>query len=494
MSVLAAVDLGASNGRVLVGRLEDGWLHTAVTGRFPNVPVAVPTGHGSTLHWDVLRLWGGVLDGLRTAAREHGPVRSVAFDSWAVDYGLLDGDGALLGNPVHYRDPRTEGVPERVFAQLPEADLYARTGVQVQPFNTLFQLAAAGGTTALRDAERLLLIPDLLGYWLAGVEVTELTNASTTAMVDVTTRRWSREALDTLTALDGSPVERLLAPLVEPGTVLGVVRPALGTELGLEGAELVAVGSHDTASAVAAVPMSGPGAAYISSGTWSLVGVELTSPVLSEASRAANFTNELGVEGTVRYLRNVAGLWLLQESLRTWEAQGRPQDLTALLAAAASAPGLRCLVDVDDPVFVAPGDMPTRIADVARRGGQEPPPDEAATVRCILDSLALAYRRAVRQAADLSGHPVDVVHVVGGGARNGLLCRLTADATGLPVVAGPAEATALGNLLVQAGATGALPGGLAAVRDVVRASAELVRWEPSAAATAWDRAERDLWG
>ena len=488
-----AVDLGASSGRVLAGHLEGGRLQTQECARFANVPVRVPVGSGGVLHWDVLRLWRGVLDGLRVAGREHGPVRSVGVDTWAVDHGLLDADGALVGNPIHYRDERTAGVPDRVFAHLAPEAMYARTGVQVQPFNTIFQLAAASGSAATGVARRLLMVPDLLGYWLAGVEITELTNASTTGLLDVTTRTWSPEVLAGLTAATGVDLSHLLAPVVEPGRVLGPLRAELASDLGLVGTDLVAVGSHDTASAVAAVPMDPSRSAYISSGTWSLVGVELDAPVLSEASRRANFTNELGVDGTVRYLRNVGGLWLLSESLRTWAERGRPQDFPRLLAAAARVPGLSCVVDVDDPAFVAPGDMPARIADAARRTGQRPPRDEASTVRCILDSLALGYRRAIRQAATLSGRQVDVVHVVGGGSRNELLCRLTADATGLPVVAGPAECTAVGNLLVQAWATGALTGGLPAIREVVAASSEMTRWEPAGDEAAWDAAEHRLW-
>jgi len=417
----------------------------------------------------------------------------VGVDTWAVDHGLLDADGALLGNPVHYRDERTAGVPERVFERMPAAEHYALTGVQVQPFNTIFQLGAAAGTAQLAAARRMLLVPDLLGYWLSGVEVTELTNASTTGLLDAATGGWSEPALAALRAATGADVGALLAPVVAPGRVLGPLRPDLAAELGLGGAELVAVGSHDTASAVAAVPMDPSRAAYISSGTWSLVGVELDAPVLTEASRAANFTNELGVDGTVRYLRNVAGLWLLSESMRAWAAQGRPHHLAELLEAAEHAPSLACVVDVDDPAFTPPGDMPSRIAAAARRTGQRPPPDEATTVRAILDSLALGYRRAIRQASALSGRAVDVVHVVGGGSRNTLLCRLTADATGLPVVAGPVEGTAMGNLLVQAWATGALPGGLPAIREVVVASSDLTRWEPTGSEAAWDAAERILW-
>ena len=484
----AAVDLGASSGRVIVGRLEGGRLRTVEAGRFANAPVAVPEGGRDALHWDVLALWSGITDGLRAAARA-GPVRSVGVDTWAVDYGLLDDDGMLLGNPVHYRDVRTDGVPERFFRALPAADHYAATGVQVQPFDTVFQLVAAAGTAQLAAARRLLLVPDLLTRWLGGPEVVEVTNASTTGLLDAATRRWSEPVLAAASALTGRDVAGLLPPLVEPGTVLGAVRDGLG----LAGAGLVAVGSHDTASAVAAVPMADPGtSAYISSGTWSLVGVELEAPVRTEAGRLANVTNELGVAGTVRYLRNVAGLWLLQESLHAWHDEGRSLDLAALLAATADAPALRTVVDVDDPSLVAPGDMPARIAALASRTGQPVPDEPALVVRCILDSLALAYRRAVHTVAGLAGRDVRTVHVVGGGSRNALLCRLTADATGLPVVAGPAEGTAMGNVLVQAWATGALPGGLPAIREVVAASTRLVRYEPAGGDAAWARAETAL--
>ncbi|MDD9208043.1 rhamnulokinase [Georgenia sp. 10Sc9-8] len=480
----AAVDLGASSGRVIVGHLDDGRLHTEEAARFPNGPVAVPAGEVTTLHWDVLRLLEGTRSGLRTAAREHGPLTGVGLDSWAVDYGLLDDDGALLGNPVHYRDARTEGVPDRVFAHLPAADLYARNGLQVQPFNTVFQLAAAAGTAQLAAARRLLLVPDLLGYWLTGEQVAEVTNASTTGLLDVTTRRWSEEITGTLTAF-GVDAAALLPPLVEPGTVVGPLREDLG-------GRLVAVGTHDTASAVAAVPADQPSFAYISSGTWSLVGLELDAPVLTEASRAANFTNELGLDGTVRYLRNVMGLWLLQECVRTWEEDGERADLPTLLAAARQVPALSCVIDTSDPAFLPPGDMPARIARAASHAGQAPPRNPAETTRCILDSLALGYRRAVRQAAELADRDVDVIHVVGGGVRNALLCQLTADATGLPVVAGPVEGAALGNLLVQARALGDLDGDLAALRAVVAASTETRRYTPAGTTTIWDDAERRL--
>jgi rhamnulokinase len=488
----AAVDLGASNGRVIVGWLDGGRLRTEETSRFANTPVRVPNGAGATLHWDVLALWSGILAGLRAAGRAGG-VRSVGIDSWAVDYGLLDADGVLIGNPVHYRDERTAGVPDRVLSELGAAEHYRRTGVQVQPFNTVFQVVTERGGARAAAARRLLLVPDLLGYWLTGAEVAELTNASTTGLLDVTTRGWSGDVVARVGAMGGLPLADLLGPVVEPGAVVDPVRPGLADELSLPGADLVAVGSHDTASAVAAVPMTSPGAAYISSGTWSLVGVELTQPVLSEAGRAANFTNELGVFGTVRYLRNVAGLWLLQESLRTWREAGDAQDLGRLLAAAADVPARSCVVDVDDPRLAPPGDMPARLAALAREAGQRPPAGPAEVTRCILDSLALAYRRAVRRVGELSGVAVDVVHVVGGGSRNALLCQLTADAVGLPVVAGPAEGTALGNLLVQASTAGVVGGGLPGIREVIAASTDLVRYSPAPGGdAAWDRAIRLL--
>ncbi|HIY42053.1 MAG TPA: rhamnulokinase [Candidatus Nocardiopsis merdipullorum] len=487
----AAVDLGASSGRVITGRIVDGELRTEEAIRFSNGPVALRGRDRRTLYWDVLSLYSGAVSGLRRAAEEHGGLASVGIDSWAVDYGLLDSDGNLLGNPVHYRDARTDGVPEQVFSYLPAEELYQVNGLQVQPFNTLFQLVAATGDAQMAAADALLLIPDLLGYWLTGERVAELTNASTTGLVDVHSRRWAHTCLRLLEERFDVPAGTLLPGLVEPGSVVGTVHTdeSVGAA---SGTPLIAVGSHDTASAVVAVPADTHRFAYISSGTWSLVGVELDRPVRSEESRAANFTNELGVDGTVRYLRNVTGLWLLQESLRTWREAGHEPDLADLMARAAEVPALSCVVDVDDPRFLPPGDMPSRIVDYAKETGQRPPTSDAEVARCVVDSLALAYREAVHKAAELSGIGVDVVHVVGGGSRNGLLCRLTADAVGLPVVAGPAECTAMGNLLVQARATGALQGDLGVLRNVVAASVETHRYLPSGDRNQWALAAQRL--
>ncbi|GGV39385.1 carbohydrate kinase [Streptomyces griseoflavus] len=467
----AAVDLGASSGRVMVGRVGPGSLELTEAHRFPNRPVRMPEG----LRWDVLGLYAGVLDGLRAA----GAVDSVGVDSWAVDYGLLDADGALLGNPVHYRDSRTDGVAEKVWAAVPPEELYAATGLQYAPFNTLYQLTAARGSAQLAHAEGLLLIPDLLAYWLTGERGTELTNASTTQLIDPRTRDWAHGVAERLGIDLG-----MFAPLRRPGDPAGVLRPEVLEETGLAGpVPVTAVCSHDTASAVAAVPADGERFAYICTGTWSLAGLELDGPVLTEESRAANFTNELGLDGTVRYLRNIMGLWLLQECLRAW---GEP-DLGALLLDAAEVPALRSVVDAGDAAFLAPGRMPERIAGACRDSGQPVPATRAEVTRCILDSLALAHRRAVEDAQRLAGRSADVVHIVGGGTRNALLCQLTADACGLPVVSGPTEAAALGNVLVQARAHG-MVGDLAGMRRLLTRTQPLTRYEPRGGTRPWQAA------
>ena len=497
---LGAVDLGASSGRVIVGTLADGRIDLTETARFPNGPVPVPTALGERLYWDVLSLWREIRTGLAAGVRDIGPLASVGIDTWAVDYGLLDVHGALLGNPASYRSARTRGTPARLFEAVPAGELYAVNGLQVQDFNTVFQLMAEAAEGDLARACSLLLLPDLLGYWLTGRGVAEVTNASTTGLVDASTRRWSSPLLDRLRQAHGLglDVSRLLPWLVEPGTVVGPVRPEVLDLFTAEGTPtpLVAVGSHDTASAVASVPATGTDFAYVSCGTWSLVGLELDRPVLTEASRTANFTNELGVDATVRYLKNVMGLWVFNEAVRTWREQGLDMSFADLDAAAAVAPPLRTVVDVNDDVFFAPGDMAARIDAAAARTGQPTPRSVGEYVRCIDDSLALAYRRAIRQAATLADHPVRVVHMVGGGIRNRLLCQLTADATGLPVTAGPIEGTALGNLVVQARAVGALSGGLTELREVVRASCNLTDYSPQHAPgrtpAHWDEAERRI--
>jgi rhamnulokinase len=474
--LVAAVDLGASSGRVMVGRVAPNELELTEVHRFPNDPVRLPDG----LHWDILRLYREVLVGLREATRATDGLVSIGIDSWAIDYGLLDEAGSLLGDPYHYRDTRNAAAVGPVHDVIAPADLYARTGLQFLPFNTIYQLAAARGTAAFAAARTMLMIPDLLGYWLSGIQIAEVTNASTTALLDVHRRTWDVELIESL----GIP-QALFPSLGAPGDVIGPLRDDVraGTDASAE-TLLTLVGSHDTASAVVAVPAGDSPFAYIACGTWSLVGVELDHAVLTDESRQANFTNEGGVDDRIRYLRNVMGLWLLQESLRTWELEGSPELLPALLIAAGELGPGGPIIDPDDPVFLPPGDMPARVAAACRDLGEPVPDTRPGLVRCILDSLAAAYGRAVRDAARLSGRSVEVVHLVGGGARNSLLCQLTADACEVPVIAGPVEATALGNVLIQARARGLIAGDLETLRALVRSTQSLRRYQPRAS-MAW---------
>ncbi|MDN4610106.1 rhamnulokinase [Arthrobacter burdickii] len=475
-AVFAAVDIGASSGRVILGKLTDDGPELVTVHRFPNGAQFL----GGALRWDVEALFTEVVAGLATAAdtaaRAGDTVTSIGIDTWAVDYGLVDASGTLRHLPFSYRDARTEATIGVVHAALPPERLYARTGLQFLPFNTLYQLAAERSLAGVQA----LLIPDLLAYRLTGARCTEATNASTTGLLDAGTGTWAE---DLFAPLGLAP--DLFPPLVEPGTVVGRLLPAVAAAAGLPASTaVVAVGSHDTASAVAAVPADSPHFAYISSGTWSLVGVELDAPILTDESRAANFTNERGVDGTIRYLRNTGGLWLLQECLREWSIEGPEPDLVGLLAAAATLPAGGPTIDADSNDFLAPDGMPGRIRRAAEAAGHAAPSSREAVVRCILDSLADAYARTLHDAARLSGHRIDVIHVVGGGSQNALLCQLTADRTGLPVLAGPVEATALGNILVQARAAGLLAAGpgLAGIRAAARAAARTVRYEPADAA------------
>jgi rhamnulokinase len=472
--VFGAIDIGASSGRVVAGWWADGEMHLDVVHRFPN-GAAVADGH---LRWDLTGLYEQVLVGLQKLAERYPNVVSLGIDTWAVDYGLLDADGRLLAEPIAYRDDRTEAVIDDVHARVDPAQLYAVNGLQFLPFNTLYQLTAEQRGPRWAKARQALLLPDLLAFWLTGERRTEITNASTTGLLDARTRSWSTELFAALDLPTG-----LFPPLVEPGEVVGPVRPTVAEHTGLPATTtVVAVGSHDTASAVVGVPAADRRFAYVSSGTWSLVGVELDQPVLTEASRAANFTNEGGVDGRVRYLRNVGGLWLLQESLRTWREAGEPADQDTLLTEAAALEAGGPVVDVDAPEFLPPGDMPVRIRAACAAAGKPEPESAAAVVRCILDSLAVAYAKTVASAQDLSGQVVDVVHIVGGGSRNALLCQLTADLSGRPVLAGPIEATALGNLAVQARAAGVLPAELDELRTALRGGLDLSHYEPAATA------------
>lgn len=459
---VAAVDLGATSGRVMIGRIGDGRLDLELVSRFPNGPVERADG----LHWDFGALSEHVVAGLAEAVRREPAIESIGIDSWAVDYGLLK-DGELLAEPFHYRDGRTARGVEEVHAIAPFDELYRRNGLQFLPFNTLYQYRVDG---RLGEADVALLIPDLLAFLLTGTPVAERTNASTTGLLRVHDGEWDLE----LAARIGIPADAL-PPLVDPGTAIGRLSPAMATRIGAR-LPVIAVGSHDTASAVAAVPLSTPGSAYISCGTWGLVGLELPAPLVTDAAREAGVTNERGVDGRIRLLHNVTGLWLLSETVRTWEAEdGARVDLPELLLAASGVDGPVPLFDADDPTLAAPGDMPARIAALL---GDDAPATRPAFARSIVESIAAAFAEAVRTASALTGREIDAVHIVGGGALNGLLCQATADRTGLPVLAGPVEATALGNVLVQARALGAAPSSLEDLRDLVAASHPPVRYAP----------------
>lgn len=463
-SVFAAVDIGASSGRVILGRVSSGGnVELEVVHRFPNGVVEIDGG----LRWDFDALFAEVLTGLASAATvaaaQGEQVASIGIDTWAVDYGLVNTAGELAAQPFSYRDDRSRTAVEPVHRKLDPARLYGTTGLQFLQFNTIYQLASEKNL----DGVQALLIPDLIAFLLTGQRRTEATNASTTGLFDAVAGEWATEFLTALGLR-----KDLFPPLIQPGEAVGTLLPEIAAQVGLpEDTRVVAVGSHDTASAVAAVPAKadngGEHFAYISSGTWSLVGLELKHPVLTEASREANFTNERGVDGTIRYLRNMGGLWLLSECQRTWAQEGFRPELTALLTAAAALPPGGPQINPDDPYFIAPDNMPERIRAAVRRTGEVLPDHPAVITRCIMDSLAAGYARTLRDVERLADRTVDVVHIVGGGSQNRLLCQLTADVTGKKVVAGPVEATALGNVLVQARAAGAVSGELADLRALV---------------------------
>ena len=464
---VAAVDLGATSGRVIVGRFVDGSIEMETVGRFLNEPIQTPGG----LQWDLMALYRGVRDGLREAFRVVPDIASIGIDSWAVDYALMRGD-RMLGTPFHYRDERTAAGVAAVHDVASFEELYRRNGLQFLPFNTLYQLACEQGVTDAADA--MLLVPDLFAWLLTGEKVAERTNASTTGLLDVTTKEWDLELAEKL----GLPT-RIFPKLVDPGETIGELLPSVAKELG-GSAPVVAVGSHDTASAVVAVPMKADRAAYISCGTWGLVGVETREPVLTDAAREHNFTNEGGAFGRTRFLHNVMGLWLLSETIREWErTSGEKIDLPSLLAEAAVVDGEIGVFDANDPVFMPPGDMPGRIAEWLAAAGQPVPETRAEFARSIIESLAEAFAGAVRTASELSGIPVETIHVVGGGSLNELHCQRTADRAGIAVEAGPVEATAIGNLLVQGRAAGFVEGELDDMRAAVAVAFPPKRYAPA---------------
>ena len=466
---VAAVDLGATSGRVMLGHVGTDQLSVEAVHRFPNDPVRLPDG----LHWNILELYRNILLGLRRALAAQPDLAGIGICSWAVDYGLVSGD-RLINNPFHYRDERTARGVELVHKIVDHATLYATNGLQFQPFNSIYQLAVDHEAGILDDSTRMLMLPDLLGFWLTGNQVAERTNASTTGLLDVASGAWNGTLIDKL----GIP-RSLFPSLIDPGSRVGSVRQEVIAEIGAQAAlDVIAVGSHDTASAVVGVPMTEPNAAYISSGTWSLVGVELDRPVLTEESRDANFTNEGGVDGKIRFLRNVMGMWLLSESIRTWQKEGVSVELTTLLEKAASVSTPVPIFDANHPSLLAPGDMPKRIAALCAERGAPAPDSPAMFARSILESLAEAYATAIADAERLSGSTITIVHIVGGGSQNTLLCQLTANRTGRRVLAGPVEATAIGNVLVQARAAGLVEGELPELRARIARTFPPAEYQP----------------
>lgn len=464
-----AIDLGAESGRAVLGRLEAGKVILEETGRFPNRPMSLPDG----LHWDIFGLLRGGLAGLEAAAREC-DVSSVAIDSWGVDYGLLDERGSLLGLPYHYRDHRTDGLSDRVADDLDRSRAYKITGIRKMPINTVYQLLAEDGSPELEKAHRIALIPDLLAFWLCGRVANELTDASTTGLLDARTGAWASDLIKTL----GLPTD-IFGELVESGTVLGSLLAAHADALGVsKEISVVATAGHDTAAAFAGAPVIDRSAAVLSSGTWSLLGLELDGPVLTEAAERADLSNERGVFGTTRLLRNVMGLWLLQQCREKWTENASAPDYGELTQMAAASTEEASLFDPDHPSLLHAGDMPARIEALLKKGGQRAPQNRGGMVKSIFVSLACKYRMVIETLESVTSKSISTIHVVGGGSRNELLCRLTADISGREVLAGPSEASALGNILVQAHASGDVSG-LDEMRDISHASFPPVHYHPA---------------
>lgn len=481
--IYLAIDLGAESGRVMAGLFDGKQVRLEELHRFPNGPVHV----ADTMRWDLLRLWSEIQSGLTKAAARFGQnIVSVGVDTWGVDFVLLSKTGEMLGQAYHYRDRRTLGVLEQTFQRVPRNEIFAQTGLQFMEINSLYQLVAMNQANGplVEQADRFLMIPDFFHWLLSGSRVVEFTNATTSQMFHPTTRNWAFDLLRQLNI----PTQ-MFGDVVDPGTRLGNLREEVARRAGLPRLSVVAPATHDTGAAVAAVPTENTGRAnwaYISSGTWSLMGLELPHAVLTQRALELNVTNEGGIDGTYRLLKNIMGLWLVQECRRSFERNGTPYDYGLLAQVARDARPFRAFVDPDDHAFLAPLDMPEAIREWCRGTNQEIPDSDGGVVRCALESLALKYRTVLGWLEELSGERVEVIHIVGGGTQNELLNQFTANATGRPVVTGPIEATALGNILVQARTAGAV-GSLSEIRSVVRASSTMRRYEPQNTA-AWNEA------
>jgi rhamnulokinase len=474
-----AFDLGAESGRGVLGHFDGERLKLEELHRFPNGSVRVL----NSLHWDVLRLWSEMKQTLSICAQRGIALMGIGLDTWGVDFALLAKDDTLLGYPYHYRDSRTNGMLEEAFRRLPRKEIFERSGGQFLQLNTLYQLLSmmVNRSPQLEVAETFLMIPDLFNFWLTGRKVCEFTDATTTQFYDPRQGGWSKEIFDRL-----SLPFHILPELVQPGTRLGTLLPSIAEETGLPEIPVIAPACHDTGSAVAAVPARGEDWAYISSGTWSLMGIEVPQPIITEQALDLNFTNEGGVNHTFRFLKNIMGLWLVQECRRTWARAGDEMSYDQLTQIAASAKPFTALVAPDDNAFLPAGDMPSRILEFCKRTGQTPPSDKGEIVRCALESLALKYRWVLEKLESVWGRAINVIYIVGGGTQNKLLCQFTADATGRPVIAGPIEATAIGNTMVQAIASGFIAS-IAEAREIIRQSFDVVTYEPQDSAR-WDEA------
>jgi len=478
-----ALDLGAESGRGLLGTFDGRKLSLREIHRWPEANVRLL----GRLYWDLPSIFANLKEAVGRAASAADNLRSIAIDTWGVDFGLLAGD-YLVGNPFHYRDSRTDGIMEKAFERLPRREIFEATGLQFMQINTIFQLytMVLENSPLLNAADTLLMMPSLLSFFFTGRKVDEQTAASTSQLLDPRTRQWARPLFDRL----GVPFA--IAPeLIAPGEVIAGIRADVADEIGAAAIPVVAVGSHDTASAVAAVPAEAGSWCYISCGTWSLMGIEASEPIVNNKVLEYNYTNEGGVGGTTRFLKNIMGLWLVQECRRQWEKDGSPLAYDQMAAMAAEAQPMRCFVDCNSDDFLAPGDMPARIVGFCRKTGQQIPQDKGQIIRCALESLALTYRRSLAVLEEITGGRIDTIHMVGGGTQNELLCQFAADACNRPVVAGPVEATAIGNLLTQAVALGDL--NAAEVREVVRSSFSPVHYKPQDTAkwdAAWERFQK----
>jgi rhamnulokinase len=473
-----AFDLGATSGRAIAGTLVDGKIAMEEIARFNNGIIPV----GEHFHWNILGVYNTLRTSLKICAHEEKfQPESIGIDTWGVDFGLLAKDGSLLGEPYAYRDPHTNGMVDEYFKLMPRQKVYDLTGIQFMQINSLFQLFAMkrNGSSLLEAAHDLLFLPDLLNYLFTGVKKAEFTIASTSQMLNPRTMSWAAELFDAF----GAPVS-LMQELVLPGTVVGRLTEAIAKETGIGRIPVVAVGAHDTASAIAAVPAEGDNWAYLSSGTWSLMGIETRKPLIDPETEAMNFTNEGGVEGTFRFLKNITGLWLLEQCRKEWERAD--YSYTQLVDMAGAEEPFRYFVDPDAPDFMNPESMVAAIVGYCTRTGQAAPQTDGQIVRCIFESLAMKYRYTMELLKRVSPHPIEKLHVIGGGSRNAYLCQFTANAIGIPVIAGPSEGTAMGNLLVQAMALGYL-GSLADIRQTVRNSVETTTYLPQNTAD-WDKA------